>query len=399
MFAHSRMAILLAAIWLALTALPGLAQTPPDPHAITGGAQTLEDILARQRGEQVDDGFRRDATGNPEQAAPLAGQLGPLGGVSDPELWRALRYGTADVTSSNPAPAGNVLIQDGGMRWLSWRNGPVRSYGLYALLGMMVLLAVFYLVRGKIRIEGEKTGARILRFRLIERLAHWSMAIPFVLLAITGLSLLFGRVALIPLFGHEAYAPIAVAGKFVHNYVSWVFMFGLVLSFLLWVWKNFPQKTDIIWLLKGGGLFSKGVHPSAGKFNAGEKIIFWVVIIFGAMISATGLSMLFPFQLHMFAPTFEALNAMHIPQTLGLGELSTQLAPQEEMRFSQIWHVIVAFAYTTIILAHIYLGSIGMEGALDAMTKGTVEAQWAKEHHDLWYEDVVKESTADTLTA
>lgn len=222
------------------------------------------------------------------------------------------------------------------------------------------------------------------------------MAIPFVLLAITGLILLFGRVALIPLFGHDAFTPIAIVGKFVHNYLAWPFMLGVIMSFVLWAWKNLPEKTDIAWILKAGGLFTRGVHPSAGKFNAGEKLIFWSVMLFGVMVSATGLSLLFPFQIPMFTPVFELLNFTGIPQLLGFGELNTALAPQEEMKFAQLWHMIIAFVYMAIVMAHIYLGRVGMEGALSSMTKGTVEVQWAKEHHDLWYKDVVKESAEKT---
>jgi len=394
MFALKFPALVLAAFLFLLSGMASIAQTTDDPRAQTGGAQTLEDILARQRGDVIDDQFREDAIGNPDQAAPITGQLGTLGGVADPELWRAFRYGSADIISTDPSPAGNVVIQDGGMRWLTFRAGPLRSYGGYLLLAMLGALVLFYLIRGKIMIEGEKTGEKILRFKLIERIAHWTMAIPFILLAITGLSLLFGRVALIPLFGKEIFTPIAIAGKFVHNYVAWPFMLGVILSFVLWAWKNLPEKTDIGWMLKGGGMFSKGVHPSAGKFNAGEKIVFWSVIIFGVLISLTGLSLLFPYQMQFFAPVFGVLNDIGLPQLVGIGALETALSPQEEMQFAQLIHAVIAFVYMAIIIAHIYLGSVGMEGALDAMTKGTVDTQWAKEHHDLWYEDVVKEGAA-----
>ena len=396
MFAQKLITLMVTVLLLAFSSLPGLAQETPDARAETGGAQTLEDILARQRGEVVSDQYRRDNTGNPALAAPLTGQLGPLGGASDPELWRAFRYGSADIKSSDPSPAGKTVVQDGGMRWLKFRAGPLRTYGGYLILGMLGLLALFYLIRGKIRIEGEITGAKVIRYRLIERIAHWTMAIPFILLAITGLSLLFGRVALIPLVGHEVFTPIAIAGKFVHNYVAWPFMIGVILSFFLWVVKNLPERTDISWLLKGGGLFTKGVHPSAGKFNAGEKLMFWAVITFGVLISLTGLSLLFPYQLQYFSPIFGFMNDMGLPQLVGMGTLDTVLAPQEEMQFAQIVHGVIAFFYMAVIAAHIYLGTIGMEGAIESMTKGTVEIQWAKEHHDLWYEDVVNKTVKET---
>ncbi len=370
------------------------AQASDPARAVTGGAQTLDDILARQRGETIDDSFRREATGNPDGGAPASGQLGTLGGVSDAEMFRALRYNEARIISSSGGPASTVVMQDGGMWWLEVRRGLLPQYGGYMMLGMAALILVFYLIRGRIMIEGAKTGETVLRFRLYERIAHWSMAIPFVLLGLTGVVMLVGRTLIIPLFGKEAFSIIATAGKYVHNYIAWVFMAGLILSFFLWAWKNLPDRYDLPWLLKGGGLFSKGVHPSSTKFNAGEKIIFWAVIVLGGMISLTGLSLLFPYEIPFIAPMFQFTNDIGLSQLLGLGELKTTLAPQEEMQWVQIFHAANAFVFMTIIIAHIYLGSVGMEGALDSMTKGTVDVQWAKEHHDIWYQEVAGNSDA-----
>lgn len=376
--------------------LPAAAQqeAPPEPdRSATGGAQTLEDILARQRGDKVDDTFRRTATGDPDSAAGMAGQLGTLGGSSDPELWRALRYGSADITVSSGGLPATVLMQDGGMKWLQFRQGPLREYGGYLLIGMIVLLAIFYLLRGKIRIDGEITGRKLLRFTSIERFGHWLLAGSFILLALTGLISLFGRVALIPLFGHELFSPLAIASKWVHNNVSWAFMIGLVMIFVMWVLHNLPAREDINWILKGGGILGGG-HPPAKKFNAGQKLIFWSVIVFGVSISVSGLSLLFPFEMPMFAPTFAKLNALGLPELVGLDPLRTSLAPHEEMQFAQMWHAILAFVLMAIIIAHIYIGSVGMEGAFDAMGTGEVEEQWAKEHHSIWAEEVLKEQNA-----
>lgn len=367
-----------------------------DPHASTGGAQTLADILARQNGQQVKDDFRRSATGDPNSAASISSQLGTLGGVSDAEVFRALRYGSADVTVSHSGPAAEVIIQDGGMRWLKFRNGPLKDKGGYLLLGMLVFLALFYVYRGKIMIEGEKTGVKIVRFKLIERFGHWLMAGSFIILAITGLISLFGRFGLIPLIGKTAYAAIANVGIFVHNWSSWGFMLGLVLVFLMWVLENIPKKHDLKWIAQGGGLFTEGLHPPSTKFNAGQKMIFWVVILFGVSISISGLSLLFPFQIPMFAATFELLNNIGISGLLGLGELPTTLAPHEEMQLAQVWHAIVAFGFIAVIFAHIYIGSVGMEGAIDAMKSGEVEEQWAKEHHGLWVDEIKAKETATT---
>jgi len=166
------------------------------------------------------------------------------------------------------------------------------------------------------------------------------------------------------------------------------------MAFVMWVAHNIPNKTDLKWLAVGGGIFKKGVHPPAKKFNAGQKLIFWSVIVLGASISVSGLALLFPFELPMFAKTFAILNDTGLPQALGFGALPTELAPHEEMQFSQAWHAIVSFVLMAIILAHIYIGSVGMEGAFDAMGSGEVEEQWAREHHSLWLEELQEKGEA-----
>ena len=368
--------------------LPVLAQEPTADRSATGGAQTLSDIMARQKGEAVQDDFRRNATGDPSIAAGVQQQLGTLGGVSDPELWRALRYGTADISVSAGGEVATVLVQDGGMRWLLLRSGPVADYTAYGLGGIIALLALFYLIRGKILIDGEKTGRTVTRFKAVERFAHWVLAGSFILLGLTGLYSLFGRMVLIPLFGKESFASIAIVSKWIHNNVSWAFMIALVVIFFMWVMHNIPNRTDLKWLAMGGGIFKKGVHPPAKRFNAGQKIIFWSVIVLGASISASGLSLLFPFELPMFGVTFAKMNALGITEMLGMEPLRSVLAPQEEMQLAQLWHTIVASVFILIIVAHIYIGSVGMEGAYDAMGSGEVEEQWAREHHSLWLDEV-----------
>lgn len=357
-------------------------------RSVTGGAQTLEDILARQKGQNIDDQFRRGALGNPGAAKDTTSQLGTLGGVSNSEIFRALRYGQSSITVSSPGPAAEVVIQDGGMRWLQLRRGELSEYGGNLLIVTLIALAVFYALRQKIRIDGGLSGIKIVRFSAFERFGHWLLAGSFILLGLTGLLTLFGRTAIIPLIGKDAFAPVALASKWVHNNVAWAFMLGLVIVFLCWIIENFPNRHDVKWLLQGGGLFSKGIHPPARKFNAGQKIIFWIVIIFGVSISASGLSLLFPFEMPMFASTFHHLNETGIPQAFGMGTLPEELTPHEEMQYAHLWHSIVAFAFMAVILAHIYLGSVGMQGAFDAMSTGEVDRQWAKEHHGIWVQEL-----------
>ncbi len=380
---------LFATILFSLFAISAQAQEAAVPdRSATGGAQTLDDIMARQQQLQIDDSFRSEALGNPEAAAELDEQLGSRGGLSDSELWRGLRYDAADVTTQARGDAPRVLIQDSGMWWYEFRQGPLMTFGTYILLGTIGLLALFFLLRGRIRIDGERTGRTITRFKAFERFGHWLLAGSFILLGITGLITLFGRKVIIPTFGHESFATFALASKWIHSNVSWAFMLGLIMIFFMWVLENIPNRTDLKWIAVGGGLFKKGVHPPAKKFNAGQKIIFWSVILLGGSISLSGLSLLFPFELPMFAKTFGILNSTGIPELLGFGVLPTELTPHAEMQYAQLWHAIVSFVLMAIIIAHIYIGSVGMEGAYDAMGSGEVDEQWAREHHSLWVDEV-----------
>ncbi|MEM8752737.1 MAG: cytochrome b/b6 domain-containing protein, partial [Pseudomonadota bacterium] len=234
------------------TAQEAADQAPAaDPRAATGGAQTLDDILARQRGEAVES-RERDPAAAAGAAAGLAEQLGVRGAVSDSDVWSALRFNSADVTVSAGGPVAEVLVQDSGMAWYEFRSGPLKTYGGWLLIGTLGALVLFFLLRGRIRIDGGKSGVTIERFKFVERTAHWLLAGSFIILALTGLLVLFGRVAFIPLFGKEAFAPAAAASKFLHNWLAWVFMASLVAVFLLWVAHNIPNRHDLKWLAKGG---------------------------------------------------------------------------------------------------------------------------------------------------
>jgi formate dehydrogenase subunit gamma len=306
---------------------------------------------------------------------------GALGGASDSDFWRALRQGDRGTVSIPNEQAG-VLIQSEGDNWRAIRNGPLSTYGVWALLGMIALLALFFLIRGRMRIEAGPSGRRIVRFNGFERFAHWLTAATFVVLALTGLNMLYGRYALRPLLGPEIFSALTLWGKYAHNYLAIGFMIGLVLLFVLWVWSNFPNRYDVIWLLKGGGMFKRGVHVPAKKFNAGQKIIFWLVILGGVSVSLSGIMLLFPFELSMFGETFAWIN-----WAFGT-DFPAQLSAMQEMQFAQAWHAIVGLFLTAVIIAHIYIGTIGMEGAFDAMGSGEVDENWAREHHNLWVEQL-----------
>lgn len=325
-------------------------------------------------------------TGSIDFDAPAAAQSGGnvpgnvKGNLSDAEMWRAVRKGiTGDVTI--PDKKAGQLVQPHGDSLRAFRNGPLSNFGGWILLAVVVILTVFYAFRGKIKIEAGPSGRTVERFNGVERFTHWLTASSFILLAVTGLNVLYGRYILIPIIGQPAFAAIAYYGKLAHNFLGFSFMVGLVMMLVLWVRHNMPTMVDLQWLAKGGGLFSKGSHPPARRFNAGQKLVFWAVILGGASLSFSGICLMFPFEITPFAKTFAFLNMFGT-------NLPTQLTPLQETQLSLIWHSLAALVMIAIIIAHIYIGSFGMEGAIDAVGTGQVDLNWAKEHHGLWVKEL-----------
>lgn len=293
-----------------------------------------------------------------------------LGQTSDSDFWRAVRAGDPGTVSIPDAQAGVVIRQD-GQAWLLLRNGPVRTYGSWLLLGTVAVLALFLALRGRIRISGGRCGRTVSRFSLFERLVHWLTAATFILLGLSGLNTLYGRYLLLDVLGPEAFAALTMAGKLTHVYLGFVFIACLVLILLMWLRHNAPTVADIVWLARGGGLIGKG-HPPAHKFNAGQKILFWAVIIGGAVISYSGLNLVFPFA---YETTVQGMQSL------------------------QLLHAVAALVMLALIIAHIYIGTLGMEGAFEAMWQGSVDENWARAHHSLWtaaQEDGIGSKTTPT---
>ncbi|KGK80237.1 formate dehydrogenase [Thalassobacter stenotrophicus] len=364
----------------------------------TGGAQTLQDILARQNAEKVDNSFRSEATGDPAIAAPITENLGTLGGQSDPELWRALRFGSADVTVSSGGEVAEVIMQDTGSAWLQFREGPLLSYGAYILGGTLLALLVFYLLRGPVKVDEPFTGRTVTRFKAVERFAHWLLASSFIALGITGLLVLFGRLYIAPYLGKDTNALLLGYSKLVHNSIGWAFMVALVMIFVFWVAHNLPDRTDIKWFAQFGGIVGKN-HPPAKKFNGGQKIIFWSVIVFGSVISLTGVSLLFPYEVQIFAQFNPLMNQLGLAELIWGTTLPEAPLPHQEMQASQMMHTGAALVLMAIIVAHIYIGTVGMQGAYDAMGSGEVDEAWAHQHHSLWLEEVKEKEGAAPKSA
>jgi formate dehydrogenase subunit gamma len=295
-----------------------------------------------------------------------AGPSNALGNVSDTEIWDNFRGGNPrDLLA--PAPEGQVMSTTGQI-WRKVRENFIRKYLGWAPLVVIGFLALFYLLRGPMKITGGRSGKTIPRFTLSARVAHWFMAGVFIILALTGLTILLGRPVIAPYLGLEANSVLASAAMQGHNLFGPVFIFALLWLFVKFVRGNFFQWVDLKWIFKLGGFF--GGHVSSRQFNFGEKSWFWMVILVGIVISVTGVIMLFP----------------------------TLVEDVRWLQLSTVLHAIGAVALIAVLFGHIYVGSIGMEGSIDGMLKGEVDENWAKEHHDLWYEEVTGKSAKEEET-
>jgi formate dehydrogenase subunit gamma len=250
-----------------------------------------------------------------------------------------------------------TIEQPAGRDWRHFHEVTLRWIGAISILGMLVLLVAFYLTRGMVRIAAGRSGRVLVRFSTFERLVHWMTAACFVILAITGLNITFGRPLLLPLIGPEAFTTWSQWAKYAHNYLSFPFTIGVFVIFLMWIAWNIPNRVDVEWLKEGGGIVGHK-HPPAYRFNAGQKMIYWIVVIGGTAVAVSGYFLMFPFY-------------------------GTNIA---DMQLAQIVHGVVALLFVAAMLGHIYIGTIGMEGAFEAMWDGTVDVNWAKEHHNLWAE-------------
>jgi len=248
-----------------------------------------------------------------------------------------------------------VIEQPQGREWRQFHEVWLHWIGAIAVLGMLAVLIVFYLTRGMVRIEAGRSGINIMRFNAFERFVHWMTATCFVILALSGLNITFGKDMLLPLIGPSAFSSWSLTAKYAHDYLSFPFALGVMLIFFMWLAGNIPNRVDVEWLKRGGGIVGKD-HPAAYRFNAGQKAIYWIVVIGGAAVAVSGYVLMFPFY-------------------------GTTIA---DMQLAQIVHGVVAVLFVAAMLGHIYIGTIGMEGAFEAMGQGTVDFNWAKEHHSLW---------------
>jgi formate dehydrogenase subunit gamma len=294
---------------------------------------------------------------------PVSAQVNPnASAVQEQQLLNQLK--SIEGLGTIPDTKSYMLEHPAGRDWQYFHNVTLRWIAGIAILGFLAVIVIFYLVRGSVKLENGFSGRKIVRFNGFERFVHWMTAVCFIILAISGLNITVGRPLLLPLIGAEQFTAWSEWAKYAHNFLSFPFTIGVVLIFLIWLAGNIPTRTDIEWLKEGGGIVGDK-HPAADRFNAGQKVTYWFVVLGGGLIAVTGYMLMFPF----YGTTIDT------------------------MQLAEMIHGVAAALFIAFMLGHIYIGTIGMQGAFEAMGEGTVDVNWAKEHHSLWLsKEVERES-------
>jgi formate dehydrogenase subunit gamma len=341
---------------------PALAATPATPAA--GGIQSQSIFEVKP-----------DASADPNYAKQTNAERNKVQPGNNAPIWRQAGQGAEGYSSlpKRDAPEAGFLMQgitqypgsrvtNAGEAWRQVRNQYIVPYGGSLLVIIALAMGLFYWRKGALGSDVAETGKKIERFTYFERAAHWANAIAFCTLAISGIVMAFGRFILQPVVGSTLFGWLAYALKNAHNFMGPLFAVSLVIVFLTFVRDNMPSKDDINWLLKGGGLFGGHEVPSH-RFNAGEKVIFWGgVFALGLIVVGSGL----------------VLDKL-VPGLIYV---------RETMQISHMVHATAALFMMAMFMGHIYLGTIGMKGAYKGMKTGYVDETWAKEHHELWANDI-----------
>ena len=342
--------MLILALGLGLAAVAGAQQAPASPPV----------------------GFTAPADPRPDESNAERAKSQP--GNNAP-FWRAVRdSGEQAGYTSLPGVEKGVLIQPfvqypgsryttAGEAWRQVRNGWILPYGAALIAIALLAVAMFYWRRGPMGGHEPETGRVIQRFTYFERAAHWTVAITFVVLAVSGIVMAWGKYFLLPVLGGTFFGWLTYALKNAHNFAGPLFAVALVVFIVGFIRDNLPRAHDLQWLAKGGGMLS-GEHVPSGKFNAGEKIVFWVgVLVLGLTVAASGLV------LDKVFPTLLEYT-------------------RTQMQVAHLIHVAASVLMMAMFVGHIYMGTLGVRGAYQAMRTGYVDEGWAKEHHQLWYEDI-----------
>lgn len=349
---------------------PGASGSTAQPAAPAGGIQS-QNIF------DVKPEVKPDASADPNYLKQSNGERARVQAGNNAPLWRAVGAGAEGVSSlpKSQAPEAGILIQpfvqypgsrltNAGEAWRQVRNDWIIPYGGALFLIVLGAIAIFYFTKGPIDTHAADTGRKIERFTPFERSAHWANAIAFSILAISGLVMAFGKFIVLPVIGGTLFGALTYLLKTLHNFAGPVFAVSLVIVFITFLRDNWPQRGDLAWMLKAGGLLgSKGDEPASNRFNAGEKIMFWSgVLLLGAVVVASGLV---------------------------LDKLIPNLVYERgTMQIAHMVHSVATVLMMCLFAGHIYLGTLGMRGAYSAMRTGYVDEAWAREHHEYWYDDI-----------
>jgi len=355
----SHLGALIASAALALS-LGALAQSPNAAQGSVTKAEAAKAPPVTAPAKPEDIKPTAPAVASPPATSPPMPGKGSTAvpGWNNPPAWGGVSE--SRQYASVPGREYNVLIQGAGREWRAFHNGPATQVGGWLLVVALAGLALFYLVKGPIRLHSEPTGRLIERFNAVERAAHWTTAISFSVLALTGIIMFFGKHIILPWLGYAGFSWLSIISKNLHNFMGPLFMFSILVTFLIYVKDNGIGGEDFKWLSHIGGIFTGKEYPS-GRFNMIEKLWFWGgLTLLGLVMSVTGLILDFP----------------NWNQT------------REAMQVSNVVHVVAAVLFIAGSFLHIYVGTIGMVGAYRGMRDGYVDETWAKEHHELWYEEV-----------
>ena len=276
-------------------------------------------------------------------------------------VWRGVRQEGQEHYTSIKGRETGVLIQSAGETWRRIRNGPMTFYGGWLVVLVVAAILGFYAWKGPVKLHDRPTGRLLRRFSDFERVVHWSVAISFCVLGLSGLIMLFGKHVLLPVFGYTLFGWLTALSKNLHNFIAPIFIVSVVVMIFMWLRDNLPRSYDWQWFRGFWGFFTRGEHIPSGRFNAGEKVWFWAgVIVLSVIVTWSGLILLFP--------NFDQTRAT--------------------MQEAWIWHAAAAIIYIAMSLGHIYMGTIGVEGAYRNMREGVTDETWAREHHSIWYDEV-----------
>ncbi|GAB3768364.1 formate dehydrogenase subunit gamma [Ramlibacter monticola] len=354
-------------------AAPGAKLAPED---LPPGQQQGVPGIQGQNIFEVKPEVKRDASSEPGYLQQNNGQRNAVQPGNNAPMWRGVQAGREGYSSlpKSQAPEAGVLIQEpvqypgsrmttAGQAWREVRNNWIIPYGGALLLIAVLGLGIFYFVKGPLGHATVDSGPmRIERFTPFERAAHWVNAIAFVVLGLSGIVMAFGKFFLLPVMGLTLFGYFTYLLKNLHNFFGPLFAVSLVIVIVAFIRDNFPQKGDLRWLLRLGGMLGGNEMPSH-RFNAMEKVIFWVgTLLLGVIVVGSGLVM------DKLIPSL--------------------LYDRQTMQVTNMIHATAAALMLAIMFLHIYVGTVGFRGAYTGMRHGYVNEPWAKEHHAYWYEDI-----------